>query len=44
MSNRNKAQLIINNKYLYNFYISDKKGNKSYSVLPLELLINANQS
>ena len=29
-SNRNKDQLVVDNKYLYNFYCSDKKGNKSY--------------
>ena len=29
-SNRNKEQIVVDNKYLYNFYSSDKKGNKSY--------------
>ena len=29
-SNRNKDQIAVDNKYLYNFYSSDKKGNKSY--------------
>ena len=29
-SNRNKDQLVVNNKYVYNLYSSDKKGNKSY--------------
>ena len=42
-SNLNKDQLVVDIKYLYNFYYSDKKGNKSYRYTSYKTILNANQ-